>query len=119
MGFEIHQLEVVVGMLTPKSLQPGAWKEMLLVFVGIWIPGAADGILFICKQKNELFLTKYYKARGKPKYLRVEIGQHNSEVSPSSCRWPQAGGGGVGSSKWEAKVAPWLIALPPWWSRGK
>lgn len=81
MGFEIHQLEVVVGMLTPRSLQPGAWKEMLLVFVGIWIPGAADGILFICKQKNELFLTKYYKARGKPKYLRVEIGQHNSEVS--------------------------------------
>lgn len=54
-GFEIHQLEEVVGVLTPNSLQPGAWKEMLLVFVGIWIPGAADGILFICKQKTSFF----------------------------------------------------------------
>lgn len=47
MGFEIHQLEVVVVLLTPKSLQPGAWLETLLVFAGIWIPRAADGILVI------------------------------------------------------------------------
>uniref|UniRef100_A0A493TTN6 Nuclear respiratory factor 1 n=1 Tax=Anas platyrhynchos platyrhynchos TaxID=8840 RepID=A0A493TTN6_ANAPP len=48
-------------------------------------PLTIDGIPVSVDKMTQLFLTKYYKARGKPKYLRVEIGQHNSEVS-----WTQA-----------------------------